>query len=282
MNSSKRLLAIVAHPDDESAAIGGTLALYSRQGVRTHVIIATDGAVGHAPEGLKGYASVVEMRAAELDCAARALGLTATYNLGYRDSGMPGAPDNQHPDALFAAPLAQVAQKIAAQIRRVRPQVVITHDPIGGYRHPDHIVCNRATVEAVRLAGDASVALDDLAPYAIQRLYYQTWPRGLFKLGLSVLRLFGANPREFGRNRDIDLVSLAQVEFPINAVINISAARRFKQDATDCHSSQLERPNGATRFLFGLMDRKEMFMRALPQEPPKKQEKDLFEGVTED
>ena len=92
MNTEKngneyRLLAIVAHPDDETVAIGGTLARYSHQGAQTYVIIATDGDVGHAPEGLKGHSSVAEMRATELECAARSLGLGALCDLGQFGGG---------------------------------------------------------------------------------------------------------------------------------------------------------------------------------------------------
>src|SRR3989304_1345849 len=70
-------------------------------------------------------------------CAARALGLADVIHLGYRDSGMPGAPDNTHPNALAAAPVEAVAARIVKVLREVKPQVVIGNDPIGGSRHPD-------------------------------------------------------------------------------------------------------------------------------------------------
>ena len=152
--SGRRLLGVFAHPDDETFGIGGTLALYARRGVETHVVCATRGEVGEAPDDLKGFATKAEMRTGELECAARILGLTSVRYLGYRDSGMPGSEHNTHAEATAATPLADVARKIAWHIRDIRPQVIVTFDPIGGYRHPDHIAVHQSTLEAFRMAGD--------------------------------------------------------------------------------------------------------------------------------
>jgi LmbE family N-acetylglucosaminyl deacetylase len=134
------LTAVLAHPDDESFGMGGTLALYARKGVDIHLICATRGEAGEMdPDCLEGFDSIAERRESELRCAAEQLGITSVHFLNYRDSGMSGSPANQHPQALANAPIADVAQSIAEQIRRLRPQVIITFDPIGGYKHPDHI-----------------------------------------------------------------------------------------------------------------------------------------------
>ncbi len=85
---------------------------------------------------MRGYSSIGDLRWAELKCAAQTLGLTDVIYRGYRDSGMAGSEDNKHPQALSAAPLEQVAGRIVAVIRRLKPEVVVTFDPIGGYRHP--------------------------------------------------------------------------------------------------------------------------------------------------
>src|SRR3990172_8974909 len=95
--AGRRLLAVLAHPDDETFGIGGTLAMYARRGVETYLVCAPRGEAGEAPTGLKGFASVGEMREDELRSAAAILGLKAVYFLGYRDSGMPNSPDNHHP-----------------------------------------------------------------------------------------------------------------------------------------------------------------------------------------
>src|SRR3990172_10089795 len=179
----KRLLAVLAHPDDETFGTGGTLALYARLGVEVHLVCATAGEVGEAPPDLKGFASVGEMRKSELRCAAQTLGLTQVHFLGYRDSGMPGSPDNLHPQALAAAPLEKVAREVAALIRRIRPQVVITFDPIGGYRHPDHIAIHNATVLAFEAAGDAARFPASLPAYRPARLYFHTFQRPWLRPG---------------------------------------------------------------------------------------------------
>jgi len=107
---TRTILAVLAHPDDESFGIGGTLALYSRQGCDTYLICATRGEEGSmAEEHLNGYKDKAELRTSELQKAARHLGLKEVFILGYRDSGMPGTDANKHPDAQINHPLDEVA-----------------------------------------------------------------------------------------------------------------------------------------------------------------------------
>ncbi len=242
-NPTPTLLAILAHPDDESFGPGGTLALYASRGVQVHLITATRGEVGTVdPQYLKQHGSIAELRVEnELRCAAGVLGISELYLLDYRDSGMPGSPDNTHPQALAAAPTAEVAAHLTRYIRQLRPQVIITHDPIGGYKHPDHIAVHRAAVQAFHAAGDPDVFPGDLPPYQPQKLYYTTlsmwWLRPLVK----ALPFFGVNPRKFGRNKDIDLLELVQEDpFPTHCVINYRPVANKKVEASACHASQLE------------------------------------------
>ncbi|MBI5304598.1 MAG: PIG-L family deacetylase [Chloroflexi bacterium] len=273
------LLAVYAHPDDELSA-GGTLAHYARQGVSTHLICATRGEVGEAPPDLKGFRSVAEMRTDELQCAVNILGLDSVSFLGYRDSGMPGSPDNQHPDSLVAAPMDEVARKVAASIRRLKPNVVVTFDPIGGYRHPDHIAIHKATVAAFKLARDPEIEIDDLPPHAPQKLYYSVFPRGFLRLAVRVLKLIGRDPKHFGKNRDIDLESLVEVDYPVHARVPIGDVLGQKQRATACHSSQIPSMGGTLARVFQrLFASEETFMRAIPDAPPNLVERDLFDGV---
>ena len=278
-STGRRLLAVFAHPDDETFGTGGTLALYARRGVEVYLICATRGEVGEAPHDLKGFTSIGDMREDELRRAASVLGLKAVYFLGYRDSGMPGSPDNHHPQALASAPLEQVARQVAGYIREIRPQVVIAFDPIGGYRHPDHIAIHRASVEAFRMAGDLSQDLDSLPPYSPQKLYYSTFSRRLLRAVVRLLPLFGQDPHHFGKNKDIDLASLVEVDFPIHASVSIREVLRLKEQASACHASQgggLSRP---VRWLQHWFGGSEEFMRAIPATPPPHLERDLFEGV---
>jgi LmbE family N-acetylglucosaminyl deacetylase len=279
--SKHTLLAVFAHPDDELSA-GGTLAHYARAGAGTHLICATRGEVGEAPPDFKGFASIGEMRADELQCASDILGLDSVQFLGYRDSGMPGSPDNTHPQSLVAAPMGEVTQKVAAQIRRLKPQVVITFDPIGGYRHPDHIAIHQATVAAFQIAGDAAKDIEGLPPYAPQKLYLVVFSRAFLRAAVGILRLFRQDPSHFGKNKDVDLTSLVSVDYPAHARIDIRDAIAQKERATACHSSQLPGMGGApARFVMRLFSGSENFMRAIPSDPPAHIERDLFEGIAE-
>jgi N-acetyl-1-D-myo-inositol-2-amino-2-deoxy-alpha-D-glucopyranoside deacetylase len=283
-SNQKTLLAVLAHPDDESFGMGGTLALYAERGIDVHLVCATRGEVGEVgPEYLKEYTSISELRESELRCAAGHLGLTEVHFLDYRDSGMVGSPDNEHPQALFAAPVEEVATKIVDFMRKVKPQVVLTFDPIGGYRHPDHIHIHEATKLAFDLAGDAAFERD-LPPYQPRKLYYHTIPKRFIRFAINLLRLLGKDPRRWGRNEDIDLTQL-MVNFPTHAQINYRMVAKRKEAASLCHASQIGPTitGGAFRWVFRLFGfgSKDIFIKASPAPPPdsKKIEKDLFEGI---
>jgi LmbE family N-acetylglucosaminyl deacetylase len=193
-------------------------------------------------EYLQGFESTADRRTSELRCAAAILGLSGVYFLDYRDSGMPGSKDNQHPEALINAPLEVVAGRIVTFIRKLRPQVVITFDPIGGYKHPDHIHIHKATVRAFELAGDPDFHdPEDRTPYQPQRLYYHIFPKGALRWAVRLMPLLGRDPRHFGRNGDIDMLDLVQAgDFPVHATIDYRPVQGKRDEAAACHVSQLE------------------------------------------
>jgi LmbE family N-acetylglucosaminyl deacetylase len=279
------LLAALAHPDDESFGAGGTLALYAQRGVQVHLVCATRGEVGQvSAECLQGFDSVADLRVSELRCAAGILGLAGVHFLDYRDSGMPGSSDNQHPRALVAAPVEEVAQRMVHFIRLLRPQVIITNDPIGGYKHPDHIAIHKATTKAFHLAGDpAFVDVDGLPPYQPQKLYYQVFPKGALRLAVKILPLLGRDPRHFGRNGDIDIQALVEEgNFPIHARIDFRSVVEKREAAAACHASQLDGGpprRGLLGWAWRLFGDVEQYMRAYPPPEPGLREKDLFAGV---
>ena len=261
------LLAVLAHPDDESFGMGGTLALYAARGVDVHLVCATRGEVGEvAPELMEGFESIAKRRESELRCAAGVLGLAGVHFLGYRDSGMPGSPDNSHPQALAAQPLDEVAAQVVRYIRELKPLVVLTFDPIGGYRHPDHIAIQRATVRAFEQAGNAEFVADSLPAYSPERLYFHTMPNGLLKFAVKFLPMIGKDPHKFGSNGDIDLVPIAEVDFPTHARIDIRPVLKKKEQAGACHASQGggRMGGGFIRLLMRLFSGTESFMRAVP------------------
>jgi LmbE family N-acetylglucosaminyl deacetylase len=129
MNKAKTLIYFGAHPDDETFGMGSTLAQYIIAGVKVYYVCSTHGEAGTVdPEFMKGFASIADVRRAEMKCAAQALGLADVIYLGYRDSGMQGSEDNKNPASLAMAPLDAVAGLMVKIIRELKPDVVITHD----------------------------------------------------------------------------------------------------------------------------------------------------------
>jgi mycothiol S-conjugate amidase len=278
-----RLLAVFAHPDDETFGPGGTLAHYARRGVQVYLICATRGEAGNVPKSLlhKG-AAIAQLREAELRCAAYHLGLSEVIFLNYRDSGMAGSADNRHPRALSAAPLEQVAAEITHYMRLIKPQVVITFDPSGTYHHPDHIAIHRATVKAFHDASDPTIFADGLSPYQPQKLYYSTLPMKALRFLVRLMPLLGQDPRRWGRNKDIDLLNIIKDEYPIHARIKTNAVRKIRDRAVACHASQLDaglRRPGLLGWLSRMGIYQDTFMRAFPSASADVKEDDLFAGV---
>ncbi len=260
--------------------MGGTLAKYAASGVDVHLICATRGEAGEVdPDYLEGYSSIADLRVHELNCAVKELGIEPVRILDYRDSGMTGSADNQHPRALINAPLDQVAAEIANAIREIKPQVVLTFDPIGGYRHPDHIFIHKAATKAFKLAGDPAHP-GSFPPFQPERLFYHTIPRYFIRFNVRLLKLLGKDPTKYGKNQDIDLTQMAVDEFPVHARINYAEYKDRKAAAAACHASQgghgLTR--GFVRWLSWLLGARpvDQFMQAIPEPNPLRVKKDLF------
>lgn len=279
----KSILAVLAHPDDESFGMGGTLAYYSRKGAKVHLICATRGEAGTVDEKyLKNYDSIGALREAELRCAAENLKLTEVQLLDYRDSGMPNTPENKHPNALINHPIEEVARQVVQYIRKIEPDIVLTFDPLGGYRHPDHIHIQKATTLAFEKASEASFQPDAGYPYKPLALYYHLFPRSFLKWAVRVMPLFGRNPRKWGRNKDIDLLSLVDIEFPIHARVNIRDVADIKRKAGACHASQggIVMRRGLMGYATRALEKHEDYMRVYPRINGKpKVVNDLFDGL---
>jgi LmbE family N-acetylglucosaminyl deacetylase len=267
MTKKPVILSVLAHPDDESFGMGGTLALYAQKGCDVYLVCATRGEVGDVdPKHMKGFGTIAELREGELRCAAEHLGLKNVFFLDYRDSGMPGSPDNQHPDAQVAHPLDEVAGKVVKYIRELQPDVVLTFDPIGGYRHPDHIHIHNATVLAFEKSADPAFHPEAGAPFKAGKLYFHTFPRGFLKALVKIMPLFGQNPRKFGRNGDIDMQSIAEVNFPTHAKVDIRAVSEIKAAASACHASQggIGMRQGVMGLFIKIFGEHEEYMQAFP------------------
>jgi LmbE family N-acetylglucosaminyl deacetylase len=162
-----RLLCVLAHPDDESLGLGGTLAKYALEGVETYLVTATRGERGRFGSGIDfpGFEAVGRMREAELLAAAKVLGLREVRFLDYID----GEVDQAEP--------AEIIGEIVAEVRRVRPHIVLTFGPEGAYGHPDHIaICQFATAATLCAADSSYPAIGSAAfPHRVSKLYYMAW-----------------------------------------------------------------------------------------------------------
>lgn len=277
----KRILSVLAHPDDEAFGMGGTLALYAMQGAEVYLACATLGEAGDIPADFLHYQlSSAALREGELDCSAEALSLKHVFKLGFRDSGMAGSPDNQNPDALVARPLEDAVERIADVMRQVRPHVVLTFDPVGGYFHPDHIRVHQATVFAFERVREELSASD---PQVLSRLYYHTMPKSSAKVAVFWMRLQGKDPHKVGRNADIDLVQIASESFPVHVKINYRPVLKQREQAAACHASQGggKKPFGLTGLLVKVFSRPiDNFMQGYPKPEPKQRvQHDLFWGL---
>ncbi|MGX7825217.1 N-acetyl-1-D-myo-inositol-2-amino-2-deoxy-alpha-D-glucopyranoside deacetylase [Actinokineospora sp. 24-640] len=185
LTAPPRLLLVHAHPDDESLWTGGTIARYAAAGVQVTLVTCTLGEEGeiipeslaqlgaHAADQLGGY------RVAELRAACAALGVSDHRYLGgmgrWRDSGMADTPANGHPRAFVAGDLVEQTAALVAILADVKPQVVITYGPDGGYGHPDHIRAHDVTAAAVARCPD------------VQRLYHAVVSERAVADGLAAL-----------------------------------------------------------------------------------------------
>jgi LmbE family N-acetylglucosaminyl deacetylase len=283
MNKQLKLLAVLAHPDDESFGVGGTLARYADEGVEVHIAIATDGVAGSVAEGYEHtLQELAAVREREVMAAVKILGGTL-HMLGYRDSGYIGDPANNHPDAFIQANQDEAVCRVVRLIRAIRPQVVITHDETGGYYHPDHIQCCTITTAAFHAASDpAQYPEMGLPPYQPERLYYTAFSNRTMKLWLTLMRLRRQDPTRAGRNKDIDLTRLGFPPERIHARINYRRYWDVKKEASAQHPSQgggTSRGRLLPEWLQKQIWAEETFIRAYPPAPNGYREHDLFNGA---
>lgn len=223
-----RLLVAIAHPDDETLGMAGTMAQARARGWAVTIVCATRGEVGEISDpALATPETLGAVREQELRDACAVLGVDDVRFLNYRDSGMEGTPENADPRALCNAEPARAAADFAAILRDVRPDIVLTWDASGGYGHPDHIAVHRhmtAAFEEARGKGDGPRAL-----------YYMALPVHLFERMVTELRALGV---EFGsddmRERAENLPRL-----PVTTVLNVEAYEAVKLESSRKHATQL-------------------------------------------
>jgi mycothiol S-conjugate amidase len=175
-----RLLAVHAHPDDESSKGAASMARYLAAGAEVTVATMTGGERGSvlnpAMDRPEVWAELPHLRRREMARAREILGIRQEW-MGFVDSGLPEAPEGEPPPPLpegcFALqPLEVAARPVVELVRRLRPQVILTYDEDGGYPHPDHVKTHQVAVEAFESAGDPDRYPGTGEPWQPLKLYY--------------------------------------------------------------------------------------------------------------
>jgi LmbE family N-acetylglucosaminyl deacetylase len=234
--ASRGLLAIFAHPDDETFAAGGVMAMAALAGHPVWSICATNGDEGGEADEQGDHAMDPEIRIRELRCACQALGINEPIFLGYRDSGM----ENWQPKegAFVLADRVEIVGRLVAEIRRLTPAVIVTFDPSGGYGHPDH-----------RLVSDVATAAFEATrgtPDGPRALYHSAIPRSDAEQMVAEWSKGDDRPDATGPTED-DLLQrrrfleLARPDDEITTRVDVRQVMDRKRAAFACHASQMRR-----------------------------------------
>jgi len=224
-----RLMAVLAHPDDESLGVGGTLAKYASEGADVFLLTATRGDggrfKGHRPgdPGHPGSAALANIRETELRAAAAALGICEVSLLGYPDRFLDRADPKE------------AISRIADHLRRIRPHVVITFGPDGAYGHPDHIAISQFTAAAIVSAAfpGLTAGADPLTAHAVSKFYYIAWPQSTYTAYQSAIQKLVST---------VDGVERQAVPWPNWEITSVIDTRDFWSKvwrAISCHESQI-------------------------------------------
>jgi mycothiol S-conjugate amidase len=196
---SKTILALHAHPDDESSKGAATVARYVDEGWRAVLVTATGGEAGDilnpAMDRPEIAANLTAVREAELEEAARIIGYDEVILLGYRDSGMPGSDDNARPEAFCNQPHDVVLERLVEITRRVRPDIVLGYDSHEFYPHPDHLFVHRLSVDLIEAAADPARFPMTGPPWQVKKLYAPVFTaERILALHGAMIELTGSSP----------------------------------------------------------------------------------------
>ena len=295
--TSRRLLLVHAHPDDESITTGATMAYYAAHGVRVTLLTCTLGEEGEVlvPEYALLAADEADqlggLRISELEAAMAALGVTDHRWLGgagrFRDSGMMGTPTNKHPRAFWRADEDETVfgAAVAAAVdvvREVRPQVVITYDTNGEYGHPDHIMAHRVATAAVEKAADPHYGSGE--PWQVAKLYWTGTPKSVLRQGFDALATVQDRPFDVA---NIDELPFGVDDDEITTVIDATGFGAAKVTALEAHRTQVA-VDGPFFALSNMLGREILAVEHFrlvqgslgPDRDERGWETDLFSGVT--
>ena len=305
MDSNGRLIlmAVHAHPDDETISMGGTLAAYAATHsptTETYVITGTRGELGEIviPERdtPEEHERLGETRMGEIAAAMAALGVTHFENLGFRDSGMVGDPGNEDPRCYHhhsTNNLDDTTEHLVRIIRRVQPDVIATYDDFGGYGHPDHIAAARVARRAWEVAGDPTWRPDAGPAWTPKKLYEVRTPDSQRDKVLALLESRGieswwsepkeASPEDLEKWRQWRAAMACPDEL-ITTRVDITTHLGAKRRAIQAHATQIKSDGP----LLALSEQDYIDLGAHEQyrlvahrlaAPPQFPESDLFEGL---
>ncbi|WP_072846723.1 mycothiol conjugate amidase Mca [Rhodococcus tukisamuensis] len=247
--SGLRLMAVHAHPDDESSKGAATMARYSAEGNDVLVVTLTGGERGdilNPAMDVPGVRNrITEVRKEEMAEAARILGVQQTW-LGFTDSGLPeGDPLPPLPEGCFAlVPLEEPTEALVRVIREFRPHVMTTYDENGGYPHPDHIRCHEVSMAAYDAAADPEQFPDAGEPWEISKLYYS---HGFIRKRLQLFQEeYDRRGEEFPMAEWLKKWKTEQGDLMARVTTQITCGDHFPQrdDALRAHATQID-PNGS-------------------------------------
>ena len=282
-----RLMAVHAHPDDESSKGAATMARYADEGARVMVVTLTGGERGDilnpAMDLPEVHGRMAEIRRDEMAKAAEILGVEHTW-LGFVDSGLPeGDPLPPLPEGCFAVtPLEEPTEALVRVIRKFRPHVMTTYDENGGYPHPDHIRCHQVSVAAYEAAADYRLFPDAGRPWSVSKLYYN---HGFVRQRMQLLQDEFANHGLAGPfekwlkhwDRDHDI-------FAKRVTTRVECSKYFAQrdDALRAHATQIDPKGDFFAAPIEWQERlwpTEEFELARSRVPVELPETDLFAGI---
>ena len=272
MTDQLTFLAVHAHPDDEASSTGGAFPLLKSQGVRTVLVTCTNGECGDDPSGLKPEHDdhdgdlVAEVRRGELDQAVALLGIDRLVRLGFRDSGMMGWAENEHPNAFWNQDPEVAALALVEVLRAERPHVIMTYNAFGFYGHPDHIQAHRVTMAAIAHLDYEPTVYFNAVPTAVMNEMRARWR---------------AEALERGEDFNDDMPDLSTPESEIAVTLDVKAFAGVKYDALAAHKSQIGENNGWMKMgREGFQERmgREWFVRATNPLGISDHAEDLFVG----
>ncbi|OMB95368.1 mycothiol conjugate amidase Mca [Mycobacterium sp. NS-7484] len=285
--SELRLMAVHAHPDDESSKGAATTARYAAEGARVMVVTLTGGERGDilnpAMDLPEVHGRIHEVRRDEMAKAAEILGVEHHW-LGFVDSGLPeGDPLPDLPEGCFAlVPLDEPVHRLVRVIREFRPHVLTTYDENGGYPHPDHIRCHQVSVAAYEAAADYRLYPDAGQPWSVSKLYYN---HGFLRQRMQLLQdEFAKNGQQGPFAKWLEHWDPDHDIFANRVTTRVECSEYFSQrdDALRAHATQID-PKGD--FFHAPIEWQqrlwptEEFELARSRVPVKLPEDDLFTGI---